>query len=195
MGFSIPSTPRPPATTRARRALAFLSVLAALWGTARTSHAQATSWLYVGGGSARVEHSKSETLPLVQVDAGLGTSSDAWLVWGGLFRVQGLVGGGVDVGLASRFVSSGFARGGLGGGVDLGVTQRWWGRASTGMSGSVVLGAPWGLTLSVGGTLSQHGEKALFASLGLDLARLTVHRHVGLEWMPNPMRSPAPEPE
>ena len=33
-------------------------------------------------------------------------------------------------------------------------------------------------------------QKLYFASLGIDFARLTVHRHTGLDWFPNPMRVP-----
>jgi len=42
-----------------------------------------------------------------------------------------------------------------------------------------------------GATLGSGGDQRLyFASIGLDLARLTVHRHSGLDWFANPMRAP-----
>jgi hypothetical protein len=155
------------------------------------ARAQASSFLYVGGGSGMLDRGETETQPLIQVDAGLGTSSRSPVVVGGLFRAQGYLGRGMDLGIVSRIVSSGFARGDYGVGVDLGVAQRWWGETATGFSGSVVLGGPWGLTLNLGATLAAREQRTLFASLGVDLARLTVHRHTGLSWMPNPMRSPA----
>jgi hypothetical protein len=154
------------------------------------AHAQASSWLFVGGGAGVIEREEKESHGALQVDAGLGTNATHPVVVGALFRLQNYFGAGADVGILSRFVSSGFARGGFGGGLDAGVYQRWWGTDSSGFAGNLVLGAPWGITLLAGGSMGTNDQRSYFASLGIDLARLTVHRHTGLGWFPNPMRAP-----
>lgn len=167
---------------------AAFSLLAA-WST--SAAAQATSWLYAGGGAGRVQRQSDESLSLIQLDTGLGTTAKAPVVVGGLFRLQGYLGGGLDLGVAARLVTRGFARGGFGVGIDAGVYQRWWGPDSTGFAGNLVLGAPWGLTLVGGATQGSGDQRVYFASLGIDFARLTVHRHTGLDWFANPMRAPS----
>jgi hypothetical protein len=152
--------------------------------------AQATSWLYVGGGAGVVDQGEKETRSALSLDTGMGTSAEHPIVAGGLFRVQGYFGAGADLGLAARLVTRGFARGGFGGGIDAGVYQRWWGAGSTGFTGNLVLGAPWGITLLGGASIGSGDQRIYFASLGIDLARLTVHRHSGLDWFANPMRVP-----
>jgi hypothetical protein len=177
----------------ARFSLVLVLLLGAtlLWPS--ESKAQATSWLYAGGGTGAVERGQTEVLPLVQVDSGLGTSARYPVVVGGLFRFQGYVGGGLDLGVVSRVVSRGFAQGGYGAGIDIGVSQRWWGARSTALIGSLVLGAPWGLTVNVGASSGSGDQRTAFATVGIDFARLTVHRASGLNWMQNPMRSPTQE--
>jgi hypothetical protein len=169
----------------------------ALAGLAASSPAaaQATSWLYVGGGAGVVdtgdaEAGDKETKSALSLDTGLGTSAKHPLVVGGIFRVQGYFGAGADLGVAARIVTRGFAIGGFGAGIDAGVYQRWWGTESTGFNGNLVLGAPWGITLLGGASIGSGDQRIYFASLGIDLARLTVHRHTGLDWFANPMRSP-----
>jgi hypothetical protein len=171
-------------------ALALVTLLATL-AHAPEARAQATSWLYVGGGTAVLDRGDKESHAALQVDTGLGTSARNPIVVGGMFRVQGYFGAGADLGVAARVVTRGFAIGGFGLGLDAGVYQRWWGPGSTGFTGNVVLGAPWGLTLLGGASVGSGDERIYFATLGIDLARLTVHRSVGLDWFSNPMRSPA----
>jgi hypothetical protein len=168
-----------------------LALALALLAAPSTAAAQATSWLYVGGGAGVVQHEEKETRSAIQLDTGLGTSAEHPLVVGGIFRVQGYVGAGADLGVAARIVTRGFAIGGFGAGIDAGVYQRWWGTESTGFNGSLVLGAPWGITLLGGASVGSGDQRIYFASLGVDLARLTVHRQTGLDWFANPMRSPA----
>jgi hypothetical protein len=156
----------------------------------KDARAQASSWLYVGGGAARIEGVADESRSVLQVDTGLGTSATHPVVVGGLFRLQGYFGAGTDLAFLSRLVTRGFAKGDFGGGIDVGVYQRWWGPNSTGGIGNIVLGAPWGLTLLGGATVGSGEQRLYFASVGIDLARLTVHRHSGLSWFANPMRSP-----
>jgi hypothetical protein len=149
-----------------------------------------SSWLYVGGGAGVLDRGDKDQKSIFQLDTGMGTDPGASLVLGGLFRAQALFGSGVDLGLLSRLVTGSFVRGGFGGGIDLGISQRWWGEGSTGVTGNLVLGAPWGLTLSAGGTLGTNDQRLVFATIGFDFARLTVHRSTGLGWFANPMRSP-----
>ncbi|MEO8183330.1 MAG: hypothetical protein ABI895_31235 [Deltaproteobacteria bacterium] len=156
----------------------------------RRAAAQATSWLYVGGGTGVVDQGERQTRPALQLDTGLGSPATHPLVLGALFRAQAYFGSGVDLALVARGVSRGFARGELGVGLDVGVYQRWWGADSTGVIGNLVLGGPWGLTLLGGATLGSGDQRLYFASVGIDLARLTVHRHSGLGWFANPMRVP-----
>lgn len=179
--------PRPSAP-RGRILQLIVLLVGLAWAPAAA--AQATSWLYVGGGAGVVDQDQRETHSTVQLDTGLGTSATHPLVAGALFRVQGYLGAGADLGLAARLVTRGFALGDFGGGIDAGVYQRWWGSGSTGFTGNLVLGAPWGITLLGGASVGSGDERIYFASLGIDLARLTVHRHTGLDWFANPMRSP-----
>ena len=170
-------------------ARAALAALAALWPSAAA--AQATSWLYVGGGAGVIDQQQQQqTQPALQLDTGLGTSATHPVVLGALFRAQAYFGSGIDLAMVARGVSRGFARGEFGLGLDVGVYQRWWGVDSTGVIGNLVLGGPWGLTLLGGATVGSGDQRLYFASLGLDLARLTVHRHSGLDWFANPMRAP-----
>lgn len=176
-------------TSSGGRALG-LGLFLALLFWSPVSSAQATSWLYVGGGAGVVDDDARDTRSLLQLDTGLGTSARHALVAGGIFRVQGYLSEGADLALAGRLVTRGFVVGGFGLGVDAGVYRRWWGEGSTGFTGNLVLGAPWGLTLLGGASVGSGDQRLYFASLGIDLARLTVHRHHGLDWFANPMRSP-----
>jgi hypothetical protein len=156
----------------------------------RSAEAQASSWLYVGGGTGVIDAGDRTIRPALQLDTGLGSAATHPVVLGGLFRAQAYFGSGVDLAVVIRGVSRGFARGDWGLGLDVGVYQRWWGIDSTGAIGNLVLGGPWGLTLLGGATLGSGDQRLYFATLGLDLARLTVHRHSGLGWFANPMRAP-----
>lgn len=160
------------------------------FATPLTARADVSSWLYVGGGPGVLDRATKEDKTVLHIDTGLGTSPAKFLVFGGMFRGQALFGSGVDLGLVSRLVTGEFVRGGFGGGIDLGISQRWWGEGSTGLTGNLVLGAPWGLTLCAGGTLGSNDERLVFATIGFDFARLTVHRRTGLDWFANPMSSP-----
>jgi hypothetical protein len=167
-----------------------LAAASALIGWSAPARAQATSWLYVGGGAGVVDTGKRETRSALQVDTGLGTSARHALVVGGIFRAQGYFGAGLDLGAAARLVTRGFALGGFGAGIDAGMYQRLWGDQGLGFSGNLTLGAPWGLTLLGGASVGPEDQRIYYVSLGIDLARLTVHRHTGLDWFENPMRSP-----
>lgn len=151
------------------------------------ANAQATSWLYLGAGTVRADDQPGKLS--VQLDTGLGTRADRLIVVGGLARVAWYESTGTALGLMLRGTSGGFSRGGFGVGADVGLHQPLWGERRSQLLANLVLGAPWGLTLTMGSTMS--GEpRTQFASLGFDFARLTVHRHTGTEWFPNPKPSP-----
>ncbi|HMJ11805.1 MAG TPA: hypothetical protein VK524_10355, partial [Polyangiaceae bacterium] len=59
-------------------------------------------------------------------------------------------------------------------------------QGSTGGAGSLVLGAPWGVTLSLGAMVGTHDSRTFTASLGIDFARLTIYRQAGQNLWINP---------
>jgi hypothetical protein len=107
-------------------------------------------------------------------------------VAGGLFRVQPYFGEGTDLALLMRVATGGFVQGGFGVALDAGGYQRWWGEESSGGLGSVVLGAPWGITLSASAGVGTNDTRFASLTLGLDFARLTVYRTSGTNWFLNP---------
>lgn len=159
---------------------------AGIVATAGSARADVSSWLFVGTGPSWVRHASGTTSQLsLQIDTGMGTPPSEPVVIGGLFRLQPHFGHGSDVALLLRTATRDFVNGGWGGAIDLGGYERWWGPGSGGASGSLVLGAPWGITLSATGTLGSNDERSVSAVLGIDFARLTVYRTTGGQWWPN----------
>jgi hypothetical protein len=150
--------------------------------------ADVSSWAFVGGGALSVEQPEHERElgSFLLVETGLGTPPSSPIVLGGLFRLAGLFGDGVDLGLSARAATSGFVTGGFGLALDAGPYQRLWGVKSTGGHAALVFGAPWGINLSIQGGLGSNDARHFGAALGLDFARLTVYRLTGESWMPNP---------
>lgn len=162
--------------------------------------AQATSWLYMGGGSsisrasssADTSSSARNVRSLVQLDVGLGVPADQSFVWGGIATMQLHGNDNIDLGFLARGTTGGYARGDYGLGFDIGVVRRLWAESkTTALIANLVFGGPWGLTLSAGATVAGRQDSTLQVSLGIDFARLTVHRTSGLNWFPNPLPSPA----
>ena len=152
------------------------------------ARADVSSWAYVGSGASSVEQQGLERRvdPTFVLETGLGTPPSHRIVVGGMFKLQALIGDGADLGLSLRLATRGFVTGRFGLALDAGPYQRFWGQGSTGGQAALVLGAPWGITLSVGGGMGTHDARQLGASLGLDFARLTVYRLSGENWFPNP---------
>ena len=123
---------------------------------------------------------------LLQFETGLGSPAKHGFVVGGLFQFHGYLANGVDLGAALRFTHKSFVLGDWGAALDLGFYQRWWGGDSTGGSARLVLGAPLGITASIGGTLGSNDQQIVSATLGIDFARLSVHRSTLLDWWHNP---------
>ncbi|HEY6077792.1 MAG TPA: hypothetical protein VIW29_03270 [Polyangiaceae bacterium] len=155
-----------------------------------SQHARAdvASWIYVGGGATALEQDELEArvAPTLAIEAGMGTPATRALSVGGMFKVLTLFGEGADLGISLRVATRSFVTGGFGLALDAGPYQRFWGEGSTGGQAALVLGAPWGITLSIGGGYGTNNAKQLGATLGLDFARLTVHRLAGENWFPNP---------
>lgn len=156
---------------------------------AGTAHAEATGWTHVSGGAMGWQMGPDASLtasPIMTIDAGVGTDPDAPFIFGGLFRVQPVFGEGVDLALYARAATEGFQKDWFGFALDLGAYQRWWGIESTGFSGQLTLGGPFGLQLAALGTAGSNDAFGFGGTLGIDLARLTVFRGHLKGWWPNP---------
>jgi hypothetical protein len=143
----------------------------------------------VAGGASRVQNDDlpelDATRRLLQLETGLGSNPRNSWVFGGLVRTWTHFGAGTDLVLAQRTASGGFARGNWGVALDVGGYQRWWGPDSTGVTGTLSLGAPWGLTLAAAAAVGSGAQTTLGLTLGIDWARATAHRESGLNWWPN----------
>jgi hypothetical protein len=160
-----------------------LLALAFTQGLTEDARADVSSWVYAGFGPASFEGDKLRYT--LQLETGLGTPPST-IVAGGLFRVQPYFGLGTDLALLGRVATSGFQQGGFGLALDAGGYQRFWGEGSSGGLGSLVLGAPWGITLSASAGTGTNDARFASLTLGLDFARLTVYRTSGTSWFPNP---------
>lgn len=152
------------------------------------ARADVSSWAYVGSGVGVVQQRGLERRvdPLLNIEAGVGTPPSQRFILGGLLKFQTFFGDGTDLGLSLRGATQGFVTGRFGLAVDAGPYRRFWGVGSTGAQANLVLGAPWGITLSVGGGVGTHDARHFGATLGIDFARLTVYRLAGESWFPNP---------
>jgi hypothetical protein len=189
-------TKEPPDSKRRRHLLSAVCALFVLAG-ASEARADVSSWMFVGSGPSVIDESKTpaESQAALQVETGLGTPPAHDVIGGGMLRMHTHFTQGTDLGLLLRAASHGFVNGGWGGAVDLGGYQRWWGSGSQGLMGSLVLGAPWGITLSLGAGVGNDEARMYTASLGVDLARLTVYRRTGFDWWNNPFPAYRPEDE
>ncbi len=154
----------------------------------REARADVSSWLFVGSGPAILKQEDSDAAARwsLQVETGIGTPPEDTLIFGGLGRLHAHFGEGADLALFLRTAMPAFVNGSWGGAIDLGGYQRFWGVESTGAAGSLVLGAPWGITLSLGAMLGTNEARTFSASLGIDFARLTVYRLSGQSLWVNP---------
>jgi hypothetical protein len=149
--------------------------------------ADVSSWASVAAGPTLLDDGKhTRSLPSLQLEAGMGTPPSQVLALGGLFHVETQFGLGTDLGLLTRLATRGFVLGDWGAALDLGGYERFWGRRSVGGLGKLVLGAPWGLELGLGGGLGTNDAHQFGVVLGIDFARLTIFRTTGENWFPNP---------
>ncbi len=167
------------------RSLGALAALACVC-VALPARAEPSSWFYVGSGPSYLDVHGEYQPTTFQVETGLGSPPSHGLVVGGLFQFQGYLRHGADLGAALRTTHQSFVLGNWGAALDLGFYQRWWAGDSTGGSARLVLGAPLGITASIGGTLGSNDHRTLSATVGIDFARLTVFRTTLLNWWTNP---------
>jgi hypothetical protein len=149
------------------------------------ARADVSSWVYVGVGPSFLSGERDRQRFTLQLESGLGTPPGAF-VFGGLLRAQSFFHDGTDLSLLARGATGGFVQGGWGLAIDAGAYERFWGEGSQGGLGALVLGAPWGITMSLGGGAGTHDQRFASATLGLDFARLTVYRSSGKSWFMNP---------
>ncbi len=179
-----------------RSILPTAAALACFWPS--TAKADVSSWLFVGAGPSWTQEGKkaaTERQLTLQLDTGIGTPPDAPIIVGGLGRFQTYFGQGSDIGLLVRTATQGFVNGNWGAAIDLGGYQRWWGIGSTGLTGSLVLGGPWGITLVGSGGFGTNDQKSYSAVLGIDFARLTIYRTSGDSFWKNPFPAYRPDEE
>jgi hypothetical protein len=178
----------PRSHARLRHALSALAGAGVALSVASVASADVSSWLFVGTGPALVRQDEPDHDPRwsLQLETGIGTPPQDSVIFGGLGRTQTIFGRGTDLALLMRTASHGFVNGDWGGAIDVGPYRRFWGSGSTGVAGSLVLGAPWGLALNLGGSLGSHDGQSFSATLGVDFARLTVYRRAGQNLWVNP---------
>jgi len=176
---------------RAPRPLHLLACLAcplALLCAARPARADVSSWVFAGGGVSQLaqESLSSRTVGSMRVHFGMGTDPSHPLIVGGLFSWEPQFGYGSDISQLVRLATRGYVNGGLGLALDLGPYERFWGQGSVGGAGTLWLGAPWGVSLGVGGSVGSNDARSFSAILGIDFARLTVYRNTGTNVFLNP---------
>ena len=149
--------------------------------------------MFVGGGMSSFRDSDvTADQKSLLIDAGIGSSGRRRFVFGAGYRFHTYFGQGTDMMLVARTATRGYALGDWGAAVDLGGYWRLWGDLGPlGYTGSLLLGAPWGVTAQLGSTFAPSETPGYSVVLGIDFARLTVHRSSGLSWFSNIYPSPA----
>jgi hypothetical protein len=177
-----------------KRLVSLLGAVAAL-ASAQQARADVSSWAYVGSGLSSLKQRNLELRvdPTLAIETGIGTAPKHPVIVGGMFKLQALFGDGADLGVSVRVATRSFVTGNFGLALDAGPYQRFWGEGSSGGQASLVLGAPWGITLSLGAGMGTNDARQYGATLGLDFARLTVYRLAGEDWFPNPLPAYRPK--
>jgi hypothetical protein len=160
---------------------------------AAPARADVSSWLFTGVGPSW-DKSREQVQLTFQLDAGMGTDPSNAFVIGGLGRLQTHFGLGSDTALLLRGATRGYVNGDWGFALDLGPYVRLT-ENQQGFTGSLAIGAPWGITLSAFGTSDLGSNFLTGAVLGIDLARLTVYRRSGSSWWRNTFPAYRPEEE
>lgn len=125
----------------------------------------------------------------------MGSDPSHPLIVGGLFSLEPHFGYGSDLALSVRTATRGYVNGQFGLALDLGGYERFWGeQGSAGGTGTLWLGAPWGISLGAGASVGSHDAHGFSAILGIDFARLTVYRNAGTSWFMNPFPAYRPSP-
>jgi hypothetical protein len=182
------------------RRIAFLFALGATFLAPGEVRADVSSWMAVGGGytaqllAAPTGGWSGNWVPAVGYSIGVGSSSSAREVVGGLIRGETFIGLGTDLGAAARFASGSFARGDWGVALDIGAAWRSWQNSVYGewpIQAVLTAGSPWGLQLALGVEVSNvpgaSPSDGIFLTIEVDFLRLTVMRQGSSErWWYNP---------
>ena len=183
----------------------------ALLAASPPARADASAWLYVGGGAmvwkqgdsfkslaaagGTKDTSSFNANGMMTIDVGAGTRPDARFIFGGLFRIQPLFNNGVDLAMLARVCTRGFQGADWGLALDVGPYLRAWGPLKGGgFMGGLSLGSPLGFTLALQTEVGNDRAVALGATLGIDLLRLTVYRKTLGSWWQNPAPDPGAHP-
>jgi hypothetical protein len=178
--------------TRTPRPWFVLLSFGALLSVLLSSHparADVSSWAFVGGGASRLEQNtlSARTVGSMRLQIGMGTDPSHPFIVGGLFSLEPHFGYGSDIALSVRTATRGYVNGQFGLALDLGGYERFWGeQGSAGGTGTLWLGAPWGISLGAGASVGTNDARGFSAILGIDFARLTVYRNAGTSWFMNP---------
>jgi hypothetical protein len=178
-----------------RQLLAWSAAALALLCAARPARADVSSWVFVGGGVTQLAQNSlsSSTAASMRLHFGMGTDPSHPLIFGGLFSWEPHFGYGSDLSQSLRTATRGYVNGGLGLALDLGPYERFWGEGSVGGAGTLWLGAPWGISLGLGGSVGSNDARSFSAILGIDFARLTVYRNSGTSIFLNPFPAYRPK--
>lgn len=179
---------------RRKTLIASCAAAAAAFAYVGEARADSSAWMFMGGGTTAWKQGNLKLLPegSLAFDVGIGTTPNAPVIVGGLFRLQPIFnssGGGADLSFMMRVASHGFQAGNFGIALDAGFYGRPWWTTSIGLTGDVTLGAPFGLQVSVGGQYGTDNAVGIMAFAGINLLRLTIYRQVALGTWANP--SPA----
>lgn len=186
-----------PRTPRSWLALLSIGCALALLFRVHPAQADVSSWAFVGGGVSRLEQNtlSARTVPSMRIHFGMGSDPSHPLIVGGLFSLEPHFGYGTDLALSVRTATRGYVNGQFGLALDLGGYERFWGvQGSAGGTGTLWLGAPWGLSLGAGASVGSHDARGMSLILGIDFARLTVYRTAGTSWFLNPFPVNRPSP-
>lgn len=178
------------------RKLLSCSAIAAVLAVASPALADVSSWVFVGGGSLswkQSEYAAYSTNATMMIDVGVGSSPDAKVIGGALFRIQPVFGNGADLALLGRLCTHGYQAGDWGLAIDAGGYARGWGYQSIGFAGGASLGMPFGFTLAFQTEVGTDSTYGFGVVAGIDLLRLTVYRKILLNWWQNP--APGPQPQ
>lgn len=148
--------------------------------------ADVTSWFAVGGGFGLQRNGavdSNDRAGAFTTSVGVGTSSNASVVVGGIARSVTYFSLGTDLGIAARITSGGFSRGEWGVAFDAGVVGRLWkdgDHGRTPLQAVFTLGMPWGPQIAAGAQFlslaGNTGTAGGFVALEIDFLRLTVMR-------------------
>jgi hypothetical protein len=170
-------------------AIAAAGVAVALSSPAR---ADVSSWLFTGGGGSLIARQGADraVAPSFQLDTGLGLPATYPISVGGVARWQIRFGEGTELAEFVRTSTRGYNQGEWGAAIDLGVYERFFYDRKPGFAGTLSVGGPYGVTLNLDGADSTRNLTSFAVVLGIDLARFTVYRHSGLNWLTNPYPTP-----